>query len=496
MPCGSVTVRFMSSRLSSRCVRIVLAGAATAVLAGCGAPPEEYGVSASGIQVCPAGTTVEGIDVSSWQGNAVDWGMVRASGREFGIARISDGTGTLDTTFTRNWTNLRAAGMVRGAYQFFRPAQDPIAQADIVVNAVGTLGDGDLPVTIDVEVTGGQTAATIAANIRTWMLRVEAGTGKRPMVYTGPSFWNTNVNSTAFGDNALWIANWGTNCPNVPTGWTDWVFHQYSDGTTPPEPSVPSLGTSVDRDRFNGTAAQLVDFANSVGAPWGGRFVASSFFGPGMPPFQIVAGTTQAVWIEMRNIGYNPWDGMTRLGLTVPRSRTSPFAGADWVAADRPATVTGTVSPAGVYRFNFNLHAPTGVGTYTEHWGMVEDGVVWFSAAGQAGPADDQLVATIEVVSPPPPDAGTGTDASADGLVGPDATMRSDASVSADGGETGATGDGSATVGDARGEARAPGGNAPGCACRAVARGAGRGSWSVALGTLVGMSVRRRARRR
>src|SRR5262249_15108771 len=41
--------------------------------------------------VCAKGSTVNGIDVSEWQGT-VDWKAVKASGRVFAIARISDGT--------------------------------------------------------------------------------------------------------------------------------------------------------------------------------------------------------------------------------------------------------------------------------------------------------------------------------------------------------------------------------------------------------------------
>src|SRR5439155_8914997 len=112
-----------------------------------------------------------------------------AGGTVFGYARISDGTGHVDATFAGNWSRMKAAGVYRGAYQFFEPGEDATTQANMMVSAVGALGDGDLPCMIDVEVTGGQSGATIASKVKTWMDIVQNGTGKAPVIYTGSYFW-------------------------------------------------------------------------------------------------------------------------------------------------------------------------------------------------------------------------------------------------------------------------------------------------------------------
>jgi lysozyme len=230
--------------------------AALAVAPACvAAPAEESSVTQD--SVCAAGTTVEGIDVSTFQG-VVDWHKVASAGKKFAIARISDGT-LLDTKFTTNWPAIKAAGMVRGAYQFFEPADDPAVIAKIVVDAVGVLGPGDLPVTADVEVTGGQPAATIVAHLKAWSAAVEAGTGKAPLIYTGPGFWNGSVASTGFSTTPLWVANWGVTCPNLPTGWTGWRFWQYSDTG-----AVSGITGAVDLDRFNGDEAALTAFVGAA----------------------------------------------------------------------------------------------------------------------------------------------------------------------------------------------------------------------------------------
>jgi len=86
----------------------------------------------------------------------------------------------------------------------------------------------------------------------------------------------------------------------------------------------------------------------------------------------------------------------------------SVFADHTWVADNRPAQVTGTVAPGQTYKFTFDLDA-TKVGTFDEFFGVVEDGVAWFSDPGQGGPPDNDLEVKITVVAGP--DAGTHDDA-------------------------------------------------------------------------------------
>jgi GH25 family lysozyme M1 (1,4-beta-N-acetylmuramidase) len=196
---------------------------------------------------------VQGYDVSVYQGS-FGWA---GTGVAFGYARISDGLGTIDGTFDGNWSRMKAAGVLRGAYQFFEPGEDEVAQANMMVQKVGgTLGDGDLPCMIDVEVNGGQSGGTIAAKVKSWLGIVERGTGKKPVIYTGSYFWDGNVGDTSMGSWPIWIAAYGPTCPALPNGWTNWLFWQYSDG-----------GGSLDHDVFNGTLAQLQGLARPPNTP-------------------------------------------------------------------------------------------------------------------------------------------------------------------------------------------------------------------------------------
>jgi lysozyme len=363
----------------------------TALAAGCGnggGGGDGALGEAQEASVCAAGTVVYGVDVSVYQGT-VNWPDVKAAGDDFAIARISDGT-SVDGTFATNWAGMKSAGLVRGAYQYFEPGDDPTAQANVVIQAVGVLGAGDLPVTADMETTGGQSGATIAANLQTWVTKVTAGTGKAPMVYTAPGYWDSDVGSAAFGKLPLWAADWGVTCPTLSTGWSNWDFWQYADSGT-----VNGISGGVDHDEFNGDLAALQTFAG--GAPdWGAQYVTQSW-PPATTTMTMTVNQALPASITLKNIGTSTWNTSTRIGTTQPRDRTSPFAGADWIAPNRPAGVTGTVAPGADFDFKFTFYAPDTPGLYDEFYGVVQEGVAWFSDPGQGGPPDNDIEAKIQV---------------------------------------------------------------------------------------------------
>src|SRR5262249_27486086 len=148
-----------------------------------------------GITKCPK-ATVEGIDVSEFQGN-IDWPTVRASGRAFAFIRVSDGTGHVDPKFAANWSNARAAGLARGVYQFFRASEDGTAQANLLLQHLG--GDiGELPPVADVEVSDGVGPGTLNTHLAQWVARIQQATGKTPIIYTSPGLWPSLSGSSQF----------------------------------------------------------------------------------------------------------------------------------------------------------------------------------------------------------------------------------------------------------------------------------------------------------
>ncbi len=257
--------------------------AVSLLVVACQPLPPDVAVEAQGLSVCPGSSTLEGVDVSTYQGT-IDWGKVKASGRAFAITRVGDGLGG-DNTFDTNWAGIKAAGMMRGAYQFFRASDDPIQQADILLAKIGTPADGDLPPTLDLEVTDGQSASVIVTKVKQWLEHVKAKTGRNPMIYTSPGFW-PSLGNPDLSTYVLWVAHWGTTCPTMPTGWSSWSFHQYSDSGT-----VSGISGGVDLDVFDGDLAALGQIASN-GAPPAADGGSTPDLGPGADGGGAVDGGT------------------------------------------------------------------------------------------------------------------------------------------------------------------------------------------------------------
>jgi len=237
---------------------------------------------------CSGSATVHGMDVSSYD-TVNDWAAARAAGIDFAFIRATDGTQFLDPKFESNWSAAKAAGVIRGAYQFFRPAEDPIAQADLLLHQIGSIDPGDLPPVLDVEVSGGLTPDQVTAAVQAWVSHVGGVIGRPPIVYAGLYSWPTLTGGADETTSPLWVAQYtAAPCPDIPTPWTRWTFWQ--DTATGSAAGVANPGT-LDLDVFDGTYDQLVAFAaappaacGTIGAAGGEIDDSDSCFVPGGPP--------------------------------------------------------------------------------------------------------------------------------------------------------------------------------------------------------------------
>ncbi len=219
----------------------------------------EVGSLTAEVRVCADAETVEGIDVSKWQGH-IDWDPVADAGIRFAFIRVNHGLADVDERFTENWSEARRVGILRGAYQYFQPNEDATEQAQLMLSLMGTLEPDDLPPVLDVEEADGETAASITQKIHEWSDVVEAAIGRKPIIYTAKYFWQDSVGAPAdFLDHPLWVANYGADCPLMADPWPRWSFWQYTSTG-----ALPGISTNIDRDHWNGTYAELVDFATGV----------------------------------------------------------------------------------------------------------------------------------------------------------------------------------------------------------------------------------------
>lgn len=383
---------------------------------GCAAPderaPDERGddeldTDAQALVVCPEGEVVRGIDVSVYQGD-IDWPQVAAAGYRYAIARVSHSTTTMDSKFAQNWAGIASVGMVRGVYQYFQPTHDTIAQAQVVCDAVGLLGPGDLPAVIDVEVPNpGISQSEYADVVRTWIDHVEACTGKPPMIYTGKYYWEPYLGTDEFADHPLWHAAYPTACqppnsppscgvcPNIPDQWSTWTFWQYTDKNT-----IPGISGNVDTNIFNGDEAALAALA--AGGAQAAELVEL------VAPKTVLAGERFVARFRYENVGAKAWDGVVRLATTEPRDRESAFYDeASWISPSRVAGVGEAVAPGEEQLFEVTLRAPELPGTYTEHFGLVDEDAGWFADAG--GPPDTAAELVLQVLAVPEQPGGAGS---------------------------------------------------------------------------------------
>lgn len=192
-------------------------------------------------------TPLQGIDVSHYQGT-IDWQQVAQAGIRFVFVKATQGITVVDPQFQTNWQGAKAAGLLRGAYHFFEPDDDPGLQVQNLLAALG--GDpGELPPALDVETHGD--AVQILAGVQSWIALVEAALGRTVILYTSPGFWKT-LGAPGLPGQPLWIAEYGVSAPKLPAGWTDWTFWQSSQSGT-----VAGIQGAVDLDEFQGTLEDL-----------------------------------------------------------------------------------------------------------------------------------------------------------------------------------------------------------------------------------------------
>ncbi|MBK9927335.1 MAG: LysM peptidoglycan-binding domain-containing protein [Anaerolineales bacterium] len=213
--------------------------------------------------------TVPGIDVSYWD-SGIDWPKVRATGQRFMVAKATEGDFYADPTFPTNWSGAKAAGLLRGAYHFFRCNVDAKKQAKKFIDYVKAVKDnGELPPVLDLESNDGQTKDKVIARAKIWLDEVENAFGRKPIIYSGQYFLQDYFSEAGGGppkwakDYPLWLAQYPNTYvdgqkPFLPRGWFIWTFWQYSE-----KGSVNGINANVDMNVFNGTLEELYRFAGA-----------------------------------------------------------------------------------------------------------------------------------------------------------------------------------------------------------------------------------------
>lgn len=201
-------------------------------------------------------STVPGIDVSRYQ-QKIDWGAVAASGVRFCFIKATEGARDVDAAFSRHWEAAAAAGLIRGAYHFFRPQIPVSVQIDLFTHTIGRLEPGDLPPVLDLEGTAGWIEMPVEARAPLALKMLESMESRlhaTPIVYMSPWFATEMLKSgPALARFPIWIAQYTeAGMPTIPKPWNRWTFWQYSQSG-----KLPGVAGFLDLDRFQGSLDDL-----------------------------------------------------------------------------------------------------------------------------------------------------------------------------------------------------------------------------------------------
>jgi len=192
----------------------------------------------------------------------VDWAAVRASGVRFGICKASESVDFADPYFPGNWANMLANDVVRGAYHFCRPDENPpqVEAAYFLrcINAAGGLLPGDLLIG-DFEAGTGN----LLTWANTWLDAVAQSVGFLPVFYSGWWFMQPhNLHSDDhLAQHGLWLAEYDTTPPVEPPNWPVVALWQFTCTGT-----VPGVQGDCDMNLFNGSIDQLRLYGLQSGA--------------------------------------------------------------------------------------------------------------------------------------------------------------------------------------------------------------------------------------
>lgn len=191
--------------------------------------------------------TLQGIDVSNWQGY-IDYRAVKRSGIDVVYMKASQGTTFKDPYFESNYANAKANGLKVGFYHFLVATNVTEAQreAEFFTSVIaGKIPDCKL--VMDYEQFSGASVVTINEIAQAFLQKVQQLTGKQVIIYSNLYDTQTVFSKELARQYQLWLAYYGdyTKLTNTYSNWDHWIGVQYTSQGT-----VPGVNGYVDRNVF------------------------------------------------------------------------------------------------------------------------------------------------------------------------------------------------------------------------------------------------------
>lgn len=183
------------------------------------------------IKVAPAPPRIVdgicGIDVSHYQGT-IDWDKVthyENNPIRFVYVKATEGATIKDECYNRNVMLAKEKGLLVGSYHYFSTKSSAEEQFENFKQTVNKDTQDLIPV-VDIEECKYWTADTLHKNLQIFLNEVEALYGKKPVLYTMPSFYNRYL-VDRYKDYKIFIAQYGDGNPVLPDG-NNWHIWQYT----------------------------------------------------------------------------------------------------------------------------------------------------------------------------------------------------------------------------------------------------------------------------
>lgn len=193
---------------------------------------------------------VFGVDVSKHSGD-IDWKLLKSKGVSFVYLKATEGIDYIDPQYKENLKGAREAGLLLGAYHFFRFNKDGKQQALHFARNC-KLRRGDLLPVLDVERWGNMLSTSsdevVIREIGEFLVIVEKRLGARPMIYTNEEAYNRFIKGH-FELYPLWFCDLQDEPDTEAPGWDFWQYSHHGD--------IEGLPEEVDFNVFRRTKAQL-----------------------------------------------------------------------------------------------------------------------------------------------------------------------------------------------------------------------------------------------
>lgn len=171
-------------------------------------------------------TRAKGVDVSHWK-PVKDWPALVASGVRFVGMKATEGNSYVDDTLRNHIRGFRTSLLPLGVYYHFPRPGSAKAQAERLVNTIGTLGMGPLQanerLALDVEGSGPTENPKDAIGwIDEFAKTIFELTKRFPIIYTSKRVWRAlgNPSWELAPQIDLWLARYNTKLePELPTPW-------------------------------------------------------------------------------------------------------------------------------------------------------------------------------------------------------------------------------------------------------------------------------------